>query len=87
MQVSFFDCLVSFVCLSVLFSHLLQNHRANFNQTWHKASLGEGDSSFIHMKCHALFQREICVIVKIHGKHLKVFSIIMDLAWLKASFD
>ena len=36
------------VCLSVNFSHfhlLLQNHWANFNQTWHKASLGEGDSS------------------------------------------
>ena len=35
------------VCLSVNFSHfhlLLQNHWANFNQTWHKASLGEGDS-------------------------------------------
>ena len=24
---------------------LLQNHWPNFNQTWHKASLGEGDSS------------------------------------------
>ena len=24
---------------------LLKNHLANFNQTWHKASLGEGDSS------------------------------------------
>jgi hypothetical protein len=23
-----------------------QNHSANFNQTWHKSSLGEGDSSF-----------------------------------------
>ena len=36
------------VCLSVNFSHfhlLLQNHWANFNQTWHKASLGKGDSS------------------------------------------
>ena len=36
------------VCLSVNFSHfhlLLQNYWANFNQTWHKASLGEGDSS------------------------------------------
>ena len=35
-------------CLSVNFSYfrlLLQNHWANFNQTWHKASLGEGDSS------------------------------------------
>ena len=25
---------------------LLQNHWANFNQTWHKAYLGEGDSSW-----------------------------------------
>ena len=36
------------VCLSVNFSHfhlLLQNHWANFNQTWHKVFLGEGDSS------------------------------------------
>ena len=36
------------VCLSVNFSHfhlLLQNDWANFNQTWHKVSLGEGDSS------------------------------------------
>ena len=40
------------VCLSVrpsvnfsYFHLLLQNHWANFNQTWHKASLGEGDSS------------------------------------------
>ena len=35
------------VRLSVNFSHflLLQNHWANFNQTWHRASLGEGYSS------------------------------------------
>ena len=35
------------VRLSVNFSHfqlLLNNHLANFNQTWHKASLGKGDS-------------------------------------------
>ena len=35
------------VRLSVNFSHfhlLLQNHWAKFNQTWDKASLGEGDS-------------------------------------------
>ena len=52
-QVSFSDHLSSVVCpsvclsvcLSVNFSHfhlLLQNHWANFNQTWPKASLGEG---------------------------------------------
>ena len=28
------------------FSFLLQNRLANFNQIWHKASLGEGNSSF-----------------------------------------
>ena len=59
-QVSFSDHLSSVVCPSVCpdihpsvrlcvnFSHfhlLLQNHLANFNQTWHKASLGKGDSS------------------------------------------
>ena len=59
-QVSFSDHLSSVVCLSVrlsvhpsvclsvnfsLFYLLLQNHLANFNQTWHKVSLGEGDSS------------------------------------------
>ena len=36
------------VCPSENFSHfqlLLQNHLANFNQTCHKASVGEGDSS------------------------------------------
>ena len=49
-QVSFSYGLLS-VCLSVhlpvnfpLF-HLLQNHWANFNQTWHKASFGGGNSS------------------------------------------
>ena len=31
--------------LTKLKNLLLQNHWANFNQTWPKASLGEGDSS------------------------------------------
>ena len=59
-QVSFSDHLSSVVCPSVRlsvrtsvclfvnfsrFHLLLQNHWANFNQTWQKASLGEGDSS------------------------------------------
>ena len=57
-QVSFSDRLLSVVCLSVCpsvnFSHfqlLFQNHWTNFNQTWHKASLGGGDSIFF--KCRA----------------------------------
>ena len=31
--------------LTKLKNPILQNHCANINQTWHKASLGEGDSS------------------------------------------
>ena len=57
-QVSFSDHMSSVVCLSVRpsvclsvnFSHfhlLLQNHWTNFNQTWLKAYLGEGDSSLV----------------------------------------
>ena len=57
-QVSFSDHLSSIVCpsvrhLSLNFSHfllLLQNHWANFNQTWHKASLGRGDSSLFRWR-------------------------------------
>ena len=41
-QVSFSDHLSSVVCLSENFSHfhILQNHWVNYNQTWHKVSLG-----------------------------------------------
>ena len=46
-QVSFSVCLLCVVHPSVYFSHfhLLENHRANFNQTWYKASFGDWDSS------------------------------------------
>ena len=43
-----FSVVVVVVVVGVNFSHfhlLLQKHWANFNQTWHKAFLGEGDSS------------------------------------------
>ena len=47
-------CRPSSVCqsvrLSLNFSYfrlLLRNHCANFNQTWHKVSLGKGDSSLL----------------------------------------
>ena len=33
----------------------LQNHCANFNQTWHKASLGERDSSFFKWRAPTHF--------------------------------
>ena len=45
------------------FSHfhlLLQNHWANFKQTYHNASLGEGDSSLLN-EGPALFQGKIIV--------------------------
>jgi hypothetical protein len=52
-QVSFSDRLAS-VCLSVCkvihFRLLLQNAWANFNHTWHKSSLGGGDSSLFKQK-------------------------------------
>jgi hypothetical protein len=47
-QVSYSDRLLSVVRLSVNFyiiRLLLQNHWAIFNQTWHKSSLGGGDSN------------------------------------------
>ena len=47
-QMSFSDQNLSVVVVVVVnFSHfhLLENHWAYFNQTWHKASIGEGDSS------------------------------------------
>ena len=52
-HLSFSDRLLSVVRLSVNFSHfhlLLQNHWADFNQTWYKAPLGEGNSSLTKFK-------------------------------------
>ena len=49
-QVSFSDHPYSGVRPSVNFSHfqlLLNNHWANFNQSWHKASLGKGNSKLL----------------------------------------
>jgi hypothetical protein len=48
--------------LFVTFSHfliLLQRHEENFNQTWHKSSLGGGDPNFVEMKRIPLYQGEI----------------------------
>ena len=39
------------ITLTKLKKHLIfQNHSANFNQTWHKASFGEGDSSLFEWR-------------------------------------
>ena len=50
-----------FILLSVNFSHfhlLSNNHRANFNQTWYKASLVEGNSSLFEWRAMP-FSKEI----------------------------
>ena len=64
-HVSFSDHLLYFVHLSVCpsicllklftFSFFSQNNWANFNQSWHKTTLGDGNSSFFQMKGHAFF--------------------------------
>ena len=61
---------------SVNFSHfhlLLQNRWTNFNQTWHKASLGEG----IHVNSNEGSRRfprgDNNEIAKIHWRNLKFF--------------
>ena len=47
----------------------LKNHRTIFNQTWHKASLGEGDSRFYvahgSLVVHVLFAKTIAPDVNI----------------------
>ena len=71
-QVSFFDRLSSIVrlsvCPSVNFSHFhpLQKHQANFNQTWHKAFLREGDSN--------LFKSRATTFLKVHVCHSSTFQ-------------
>lgn len=42
------------VCPFINFLHFLQNHWANFNLTWHKALLGEGDSNLLKWRAHPL---------------------------------
>jgi hypothetical protein len=41
------------------FKNLLQNHWANFKQTWHKSSMGEGDLILFKKKGIAPLQGEI----------------------------
>ena len=38
---------------------LLKNHWSNFNQTWHKATLGGGRFKFGQQKAWSLYQGEI----------------------------
>ena len=64
------------VCLSVNFSHfhlLLQNHWANFNQTWYKVSLGEGDSSLFKWRATPSKRGDNWEKIKINYQLLKFF--------------
>ena len=79
-QVSFSDHLSSVVCPSVClckFSHfhlLLQNHWANFNQTWHKVSEGEGDSRLFKWRPRPSKRGDNWELIKINWQLLKIFS-------------
>ena len=52
---------------------LLQNHWANFNQTWHKASLGEGDSSMFKWRAPPFSKERWKTLTKL--KHLLLQNI------------
>ena len=67
---------VDFVVIVVVvhFSHfhlLFQNHWINFNQTWHKTSLSEGDSSFFKWRARPFPRVENYKLAKIHWRNLK----------------
>ena len=48
-------------------NRLLQNNWANFNQTWHNSSLGEGESSFFKWRALPFSKgKYIDEIAKIH---------------------
>jgi hypothetical protein len=55
----------------ILKNLLLQNQLANFNQTWHKSSLGEGDSKLFKIKGQVLFKGEIISKMQKWGESFK----------------
>ena len=79
-QVSFSNHLSSVVCLSVrssvrpfvnfsYFRFFFQNHWANFNQTWHKASLIVGDSGLFKGRPCPFLMGDNYEIAKIHRQN------------------
>ena len=74
------SCLIrwhsAFVCSSVPssvnflhFRLFFQNHWANFNQTWHRASMGKGDSSSFN----PFPKGDNYEIAKMYWRNLKIF--------------
>ena len=68
--------LVVVVVVVVNCSHfhlLLQNHLANFNQTWHKTCIGEGDSSLFNEGPRPFPRGDNYEIAKVQEQILKIF--------------
>ena len=55
------------------FKNLLHNHWANLNQTWHKASLGNGTQFCSNEGKDPLLRGVYYQIPKIHWRNLKIF--------------
>ena len=53
--------------------NLLKNYWAKFKQTWHKASLGDGDSNLFKWRPTPFSKGDNYEIVKIHLPNLKIF--------------
>ena len=73
---SFFNWNLSVVCSCKLFTFspfYLQNHLANFNHTWHKASLGESGLSLFKWKVAPFPRGDNNKIAKIHWRKFKIF--------------
>ena len=62
---------------------LLQNHCANFKQTWHNASLGDEDSSLFKWRTHLFSRGDNNENGKIHWQDLKIFQIWHNASWVK----
>ena len=69
-------------------NHLLQNDLANFNQTWHKAFLGEEDSVCSNEGPHLFLMGDYNEIVKIQFKNrfLQNHWINFNQTWYNVSF-
>ena len=64
------------VIVVINFSHfnlLLQNHWTNIYQTWHKASLGAGDSYLFKWMASPFSSGDNYEIVKIHWRNFEIF--------------
>jgi hypothetical protein len=74
-QVLFKGEIITKIGLGHLKIFFLQNHWANFNQTWHKSSLGKGDLSLLKKRGDNPSPRgDNSKRVKMHWQFLEIFS-------------